>query len=534
MPKSSSETPTPASPRQRTTASPRSWSTSSASSVISIRRRAGGVDQRSSAPVTASAHPGSSRVDAETLTATPMSSPWLRQLLALGERRVEHVVGQLAHHAGLLGQRHELTRCEQPALGVLPAHERLHLGDLAGREVDDRLVIDDELPEGDGVAQLADELQPLARVAVLLLGVEGVPAPRGLGLVHGHVGVPQEDAGVLAVLREDRDPDAGADLDVDALDREAILQGARDPHPDLLGRARAREEHRELVAAEAGEDVVGAQDVAQARAELGEHGVARVMAERVIELLEAVDVDDQESERLSACARAGQVRAELVAELAAVGEAGELVRRRLAAGLVEAADLADGERGAGHRREHRRPRERHRDRRDVNEPGVDEQHQRRDREEDGRHQHTQVAGIDLARLLERLPARERHDHERDDPQRVEHRAGRVRVGGQAREVERIGEREEPEAGRQERPGAPAAPSVQHEHRDREAEQKQVCQRVGGVRQHGRPAPSAPASTGATTTLTPMAPTDRIPTRPSSQALRGRSRALARRRRPMQR
>ena len=79
MPKSSSETPTPTSPSSRTTASARSGSTINASSVISMRSRAGGVDQRCSAAVTASAQPVSSKVEAETLTATPMSSPSLRQ-----------------------------------------------------------------------------------------------------------------------------------------------------------------------------------------------------------------------------------------------------------------------------------------------------------------------------------------------------------------------------------------------------------------------------------------------------------------------
>ena len=157
------------------------------------------------------------------------------------------------------------------------------------------------------------------------------------------------------MLREYRDPDARADLEVDAFDREALVEHPRDPAPDLLGRARARQQHRELVAAEAGEDVVGPQDAAQARADLGEHGVAGVVAERVVELLEAVDVDDQQRQRLVAFARAGQVRAQLAAELAAVGQAGELVGRGLAARLVEAADLAHGERGAGHRGEHGRP-----------------------------------------------------------------------------------------------------------------------------------------------------------------------------------
>ena len=173
------------------------------------------------------------------------------------------MIGEHPHDAGLLGQRNELVRREQPALRVLPANERLHVGDGAGVEVDERLVVHDELAQIDGVAQLADELQPRARVAVLLVRVEGMSAARRLRLVHRHIGVPQEAVGILAMFREDRDPHARGHLDVDAVDREAVLERARDPVADLRGRSRAGQQHRELVAAETGQDVVGAQDGAQ-------------------------------------------------------------------------------------------------------------------------------------------------------------------------------------------------------------------------------------------------------------------------------
>ena len=44
---------------------------------------------------------------------------------AVGQRGVEHVQRQRAHQRGLLGDGEELARGEQPALRVLPAHERL-------------------------------------------------------------------------------------------------------------------------------------------------------------------------------------------------------------------------------------------------------------------------------------------------------------------------------------------------------------------------------------------------------------------------
>ena len=51
--------------------------------------------------------------------------------------------------------------------------------------------------------------------------------------------------------------------------------------------------HRELVATEACEQIILAQQRAQARTDLPQNLVARVVAERVIELLEPIQIDQQ-------------------------------------------------------------------------------------------------------------------------------------------------------------------------------------------------------------------------------------------------
>ena len=88
----------------------------------------------------------------------------------------------------------------------------------------------------------------------------------------------------------------------DVLDVERPLERAAQPQ---AGRARGdlvagREHEGELVAAEARERVVVAHGAAEPRADLAQHLVAGVMAERVVELLEAVEVDQQQRERLHA------------------------------------------------------------------------------------------------------------------------------------------------------------------------------------------------------------------------------------------
>ena len=72
-------------------------------------------------------------------------------------------------------------------------------------------------------------------------------------------------------------------------------------HLALVGPG-AGEEHGELVAAEAGERVGGAQRAAQPARDLLEQPVAVGVAERVVDGLEVVEVDDHQHERLAGLA----------------------------------------------------------------------------------------------------------------------------------------------------------------------------------------------------------------------------------------
>ena len=138
---------------------------------------------------------------------------------------------------------------------------------------------------------------------------------------------------------EERDADAGVDVDADAADREGVLERRAQPQP---GGARRRlvaglEDDRELVAAEPCERVVVAQQLLQARADLAQHLVAGVVAERVVELLEAVEVDQQQRQ-LGVVLGPRDRGVQRVDEVAAVPEAGEAVGARLRAAVAQALD----------------------------------------------------------------------------------------------------------------------------------------------------------------------------------------------------
>ena len=157
------------------------------------------------------------------------------------------------------------------------------------------------------------------------------------------------DVTSVAVVGAERDADRGAELHGHAAHDERALQRVQQPAGEL-GRGGAIgqvvQQHGELVAAEPREHVAPAQRVAQAVRDVAQEPVAVVVAERVVDLLEAVEVDQQQAGEPAEHADRAADPAHALVEARAVGEAGERVVERLLAQLA---------RGAGDEREEREP-----------------------------------------------------------------------------------------------------------------------------------------------------------------------------------
>ena len=229
---------------------------------------------------------------ADRLTAT---GDRLRPMGRLHAGGAQHPFAERQDQAGFLGQRDEVGRRDHAALGMIPAHQRLEAGDLAGLQVEDRLVVDLELAVGDGLAQVelerAARLQPLVHLAL----EEAVRAAAvALGEVERHVGVLQQQVGVGAVVRRDGDADAGADHDMPAVDVVGPadqLDDARGELAALLGPADVGLHHREFVAADARHEVGGRHRLDQTGRHELEQLVADRMAERVVDGLEMIEIE---------------------------------------------------------------------------------------------------------------------------------------------------------------------------------------------------------------------------------------------------
>ena len=171
-------------------------------------------------------------------------------------------------------------------------------------------------------------------------------------------------SGSWPVLREQGDADAGGDMHLVAIELERGGERAQDLGRQGRGVGGLRElglHQREFVAAEPGQGVAGPDRARDPAGHRAQQLVADRMAERVVDLLEAVEVEEEDRGQATFAAGMGQGLAEPVEQQGAVRQPGQRVVQgqppdarlgRLALGQVlEHRDLGDdlARRGA-HRR----------------------------------------------------------------------------------------------------------------------------------------------------------------------------------------
>ena len=169
---------------------------------------------------------------------------------------------------------------------------------------------------------------PLLRGPLALAHVEGddEALPARLGGHHGDLGACDELARIGCVLGPDGDTGGDRELsDGFGLERRQLLA---DP---LRERGRAvdvscREDHRELLTADSADHVACAHGRAEGVGDLLEEVVADPVSVDVVDLLEVVEVEHHDRDRLARGRRAQELLPEPVMEGAVVVEAGQGVR----------------------------------------------------------------------------------------------------------------------------------------------------------------------------------------------------------------
>ena len=191
-----------------------------------------------------------------------------------------------------------------------PARQRLEAGERLAVQRDDRLVVDLDLVALDRGQQLALELEPLDDLGLHAVLEDAVAALAvALGAVHRDVGLAQQLRGLVAA---DGDAERHLDVDLAAGDDDRRAQRGGDPlghEHRLVDLTQVLQQHRELVAAQARGGVGAAQRLGDAPRDGDQQLVARAVAERVVDGLEAIEVEEDHAARRSRGDGPGPARA---------------------------------------------------------------------------------------------------------------------------------------------------------------------------------------------------------------------------------
>ena len=216
----------------------------------------------------------------------------------LAAGRFDDPVSDQIHQPAIAGDGEEVLGQQASAGGMVPADERFHSDRISIGDFDDRLKFQFELSCGNRFAQF--DFGTRVRLGHLIkFGREEavtVPAP-SLCIVHGEIGQPQKLVSIVAIARDQRDADAGAHNLFDAvyLVRTVdIPQQASAATADLVRPCHSAKDQRKLIATDAGGDFVRLNDRVEALCNLAQQDVARLVAARIIDDLEPIEIEQQQ------------------------------------------------------------------------------------------------------------------------------------------------------------------------------------------------------------------------------------------------
>ena len=248
----------------------------------------------------------------------------------------------------LLGHGDEAAWIHEAVSWSLPAHQRLDFSDVPVRERMDRLVVDAKLAERQRLPKVGFELEPLHRLLLHARVENRVPRlTGGLGAVHGDVRVAQQAVRVRASRGAQRQADARADEDV------AIADGKRRTErlTDAFRGARRLclfvellQKDGELVTTQASHRVAGAHARLQTVSHLDQQGVARLVAQAVVDHLEVVQVEKQHRDQVLPTVGVRHGALESIAKEGSIGQPRQRIVERLVLerrfGLLAAANVS--------------------------------------------------------------------------------------------------------------------------------------------------------------------------------------------------
>ena len=209
---------------------------------------------------------------------------------------------------------------------MLPAQQGFGPDRLAVAGIKFGLVVQAELVMFQRLPQVLQQLQLFARVGVHRHVKEAVAVfTATFGVVHRGVSVHQQFFGALAIAGVQRNTDARRDLQVmlihpKALGQQADLAGGH--LRCVVGPGQTHQQHK-FIAANARQGVLAAQLLAQTQGHFTQQAVAHVMAKRIVDRFEAVQVDKHQRKAAALLRDLGHGLADPVSQQDAVRQPGQ-------------------------------------------------------------------------------------------------------------------------------------------------------------------------------------------------------------------
>ncbi len=196
-------------------------------------------------------------------------------------------------HSCDVGQRNEVERRHEATTGVLPADERLESLKHSGGEIDDRLVVEPQLPPSDRVAEVAQQLQPAHAVGRIGRGgTSPRPPVRGRSLERPRAGAEELGAVLGPGHRAPGDARPAARPDLRAADRERCVDHGEQARRDrgVVKVGHRRPDHGEPIP-DLRQEGGRPERVTEPDRHHAQHLLAGVVSERLVDLPEIDELE---------------------------------------------------------------------------------------------------------------------------------------------------------------------------------------------------------------------------------------------------
>ena len=251
---------------------------------------------------------------------------------------LQRPVAQRLDLVDFFGDRNELGRWNEAFVRMLPAHQRLEARNLVGGNVDDRLVMHRHLVLDECVPQVLLDLAAMIGSVLQIARVEPVfAASAALRAVEREIGGLDDLLGIETVIRRDRHADRSTDDRAQAVDRIGLrehLDQLTAQIPQHAAIVDIGQHDLELVAPDAADIAHVADHLLQPRRELLEQFVARRVAQRIVDLLEAVEIEHHQCAALLGIAIGFKRLVEPHLHTATVGQTRQRIELRHALGIA--------------------------------------------------------------------------------------------------------------------------------------------------------------------------------------------------------